>query len=149
MYTEHGGKVNRKSTGWTERKETIRKCNCDPYARKCPAIKSIRDYVDYQKRLAAQRMRQRSRKKYGISLERMLNAFGPICQYCGDVGTLRGCGARDGDGYIFPWTVDRIDPRLDYEPTNITLSCFRCNASKSDRELRKPVLRLSEAEARP
>lgn len=147
MYTEHDEKVNNLLTGWTARKEPARKCHCDPYANKCPAIRSIRAFVDYRKRLDAQNMRQRSRKKHGVSLERLLSAFGVTCQYCGEVGTLDGCGIRNGDNTVLPWTIDRVNSKLEYEPCNVTLSCFRCNASKCNRELRKPVLRLTEMEA--
>jgi 5-methylcytosine-specific restriction endonuclease McrA len=64
--------------------------------------------------------------------ERLIRAFGPRCQYCGEYGDETGIPITDRGpgGHYHRWTADRIDPAGPYDPLNVTLACNLCNARK-------------------
>jgi len=74
--------------------------------------------------------------------QRVRNAFGDRCEYCGYVYSAE---------KMYPWmTVDCIVPKAaggKYLPDNVTLACLFCNSHKGAGEFVGPVRSLAVMEA--
>ncbi len=132
--------------------EAISRCNCLKPKKiysaqpKCPARRRLSDWLAPIKAKDKTRRRSAMLAKHGglkALRQRLLNVFGPYCQYCGDeVGPLPEHRPLDKKY----WTIDRLDSKGDYSPYNITLACNICNNSKGTKPLVRSVRSLADME---